>query len=536
MFLGRRYLFVTALVCIICNSAVKAQDLNALVYPQKTNVSNNEQKTDIQEVPFTHNLLNTNLYQGFKSSLAKAKQSNIRVKRTEKGDVTSFHVRDILQAETWNQVQSECIYVSDELVIWIRQEDKQLFTGSLGIPDLIDRLSYFLEEQTSNLAVDPTSGILDINEMYFGSPPNIDGDGRLDILLLDIEDQFEETGSYVAGFFDPVNLIDHPNSNFRDMIYVDLYPSVIYQGTMNTDQVAATIAHEYQHLVHANYEGEQSQSIFINEGLSELAEILCGFAPRKPDAYFHSPNRSLLSWNYSNPLPDYARASLFMEYLFEQVGTENTKKLVQTRSTGVEALQEVINNTSSLTLSQLFMNWGKAMLLNNRSINSAFGYKHPSRQNVRFSTGHVYNQLPEADNLSMPHLSHRPMRFPLTKELTLHTNNFDPNITITGKANYPDGSQRYIGSSQSGNAYFAASDNPYGSLLTLISNQEVSFSFQDSVETAYNFLATGRKSGEIVTIAYDDGIADAFSGHASYHLLEGTEQAYAVTFQTDEPA
>jgi hypothetical protein len=55
------------------------------------------------------------------------------------------------------------------------------------------------------------------------------------------------------------------------------------------------------------------------------------------------------------------------------------------------------------------------------------------------------------------------------------------------------------------------------------------------VETAYNFLATGRKSGETETIAYDDGIADAFSGHASYHLLEGTEQAYAVAFQAEEP-
>ena len=320
------------------------------------------------------------------------------------------------------------------------------------------------------------------------------------------------------------------------MIYVDLYPSVIYQGTMNTNQVAATIAHEYQHLIHANYEGEHPQSIFINEGLSELAEILCGFEPRKPDAYFYSPDRTLLSWNYSSPLPDYARASLFMEYFFEQLGTENTKKLVQTRSTGIEALQEVISNTSSLTLSQLFMNWGKAMLLNDRSMNPAFGYKHPKRQNIRFSTGQIYNQLPDADNLSMPHLSHRPMSFPLTEELILRTNNFDPNITITGKANYPDATQRYMGSSQSGNVHFVAGDNPYGSLLTLVSNQEVSSSPKDSVENTYNFLATGQKSGKTETIAYDDGIADAFSGHASYHLLEGTQQAYAVAFQPNDPA
>lgn len=436
-------LFVVILSITAGIHSVKAQHAGNLVYPGRTeSITTPGTPRVIQPQPFTHNLLGSPQYYNIRRGLTKAKsRARAVASRPAVSDMQSFHVRDILQAESWDQVQAECIYVSDGLAIWIRQEDKQLFFGSLSLPDLIGRLSKLLEQQTPEMSVDVTSGILNINEMYFGSPPNIDGDDRLDILLLDIEDQFEETGSYVAGFFDPVNLIDHPNSNYRDMIYVDLYPSVIYQRTMNTDQVAATIAHEYQHLIHANYEGEQSQSIFINEGLSELAEILCGFAPRKPDAYFHSPGRPLLSWNYSNPLPDYARASLFMEYLFEQVGTENAKKLVQTRSAGVEALQEVINNNSSLNFSQLFINWGKAMLLNDRSINSAFGYKHPSRQNIGFSTGHVYNQLPEADNLSMPHLSHRPMRFPLTKELTLHTNSFDPNITITGKANYPDGTQ-----------------------------------------------------------------------------------------------
>jgi hypothetical protein len=105
-----------------------------------------------------------------------------------------------------------------------------------------------------------------------------DNDGKLCILLLDIRDDYQSSGSYVAGYFWAGNLYEnipsHPSfrySNECDMIYVDTNP-----GVPGSDVSNATLAHEMQHLMN-NVTSDVCRNsypmdIWIDEGLSAAAE------------------------------------------------------------------------------------------------------------------------------------------------------------------------------------------------------------------------------------------------------------------------
>ena len=450
------------------------------------------------------------------------------------GDHNTFYSRDVLHTDHWYRLDATCLYVSPKVAIWIATKTLEQMQDSLPVASIVSRLSDLLENHTPAPSTDPRAGILSIDESNFGSPPDVDGDGQLDILLLNIRDNFAQTGSYVAGFFDPVNLTADPHSNQRDMLYIDLYPALYYHKKIHLKRIASTIAHEYQHLIHANYEGDSPQYTFIDEGLSELAEIVCGFPPRPPNDYFNDPGRPLLSWNYDDPLPGYARASLFMEYLFEQIGFDKIRYLEQTQTRGLPAFRELLRGHSSIKFKQLFTNWGKALLLNDRSSNPAWGYKDTRRDSIRFSPRSSYDELPSAAGGSLPDLVHIPVLFPLTSYLSLQTHSTVSDLQFSAVASYPGREPQII--STTGNT-MTASDQPYGSMEVLFSNTHPQKQETDTVTASYSLLARGKKSGVTVTKAYDDGIADVFTGNASYLLLDGSEDdAYAVSFGTERSA
>ena len=96
---------------------------------------------------------------------------------------------------------------------------------------------------------------------------------KLTILLLDIKDGYTAgSDSYVAGYFSAINFYNIPNSNLKDMIYIDTYP-----GLESADRVYATLAHELQHLINfvtSNLLGRGLTDTWIDEGLSAQAEYL----------------------------------------------------------------------------------------------------------------------------------------------------------------------------------------------------------------------------------------------------------------------
>lgn len=147
----------------------------------------------------------------------------------------------------------------------------------------------------------------------FGSEPKpgIDGDDRVTLLLLDIKDGWEPGKGYVGGYFFPLNeysVKDFPQSNEREMIYLDLNPSnpkeKFYMGV---------VAHEFQHLIHFNQDPKETK--WINEGGSQYAFKVCGFGhPNQIMSFARTPDSSVTDWK--NTITDYGCVYLFFYYLY----------------------------------------------------------------------------------------------------------------------------------------------------------------------------------------------------------------------------
>ncbi|MCL2762454.1 MAG: hypothetical protein FWD36_04510 [Treponema sp.] len=110
-------------------------------------------------------------------------------------------------------------------------------------------------------------------------------DGKLTILLLDIQDGFKDPGkdTFVAGYFmssdfRPRGLITGQGSRYsngRDMIYIDTYPGM----ALRPGETYGVLAHELQHLVTYVSRHQMNRSLYIDtwieEGLASMAEYFC---------------------------------------------------------------------------------------------------------------------------------------------------------------------------------------------------------------------------------------------------------------------
>ena len=126
-------------------------------------------------------------------------------------------------------------------------------------------------------AIGSYTGIHGLDNTLFGLESDVNGDGKVTILILNI-------GSYVAGYFNPADLLAYdpnfnPCTNSQEILYLDSNNS--HTGyTPGTNSFYATIAHEFQHMINFNQKvfiqgGNESQT-WLNEGLSTQAEYEYG--------------------------------------------------------------------------------------------------------------------------------------------------------------------------------------------------------------------------------------------------------------------
>ena len=138
--------------------------------------------------------------------------------------------------------------------------------------NIYDKMIYYFSFE-DNLK-DESGEVVATNVMEYASWL-VDGNGKLTILLLDIQDDYEPkvNESYCAGYFWPGNFLSKTtaaNSNERDMIYIDTKP-----GLNNLSNAYSTLAHEMQHLMNfasTNLIRDNLMDTWIDEGLSSAAE------------------------------------------------------------------------------------------------------------------------------------------------------------------------------------------------------------------------------------------------------------------------
>ena len=251
----------------------------------------------------------------------------------------------------------------------------------------IQTLEDALLNSTPDGSVNSGLGILANDNAVFGDPPNYDGDGKVDVLLYDITEGVEEQdGCCVLGYVIGTDI--NPNAspdegNQRDVLYLDTKPG---SGSIRVNTLLSTAAHEYQHLIHFNY--DLNEETFVNEGLSEWAEVINGYTARSTGYLGDEAelNTELFMWRRSEPIRvlsnDYQRAGLLTTYIAERIGVEEAGKITQAAANGKAGYNTVLV-PQALSLDEIITDFHTANYLNDRSIDPRFGYTTPQYQGVR---------------------------------------------------------------------------------------------------------------------------------------------------------
>ncbi|MDZ4699167.1 MAG: T9SS type A sorting domain-containing protein [Rhodothermales bacterium] len=288
------------------------------------------------------------------------------------GMMTSFRVlKNLATSPIWETKEFELKATSDIANIWVE-------TGELTLEHVTDADVAVLDEAllrtTPAGSIDATKGIVANNNAYFGAPPDVDGDGQLDILLYDISEGTTDGNIYIAGYVTSSDLSLFGGGNNKDILYLDTSPGLTSRPVT---ELLSTAAHEHQHLIHFNY--DLNELTFVNEGQSEWAEVLNGYLPR-PMTYLLNPtlyNIGLMSWEESvNVLDDYRRAGLYTAYLAERLGPAVTASITRNAGRGRTGYEAVLTG-AGLNYTQVLLDYHSANLLNLPRILPNFGYDHP---------------------------------------------------------------------------------------------------------------------------------------------------------------
>lgn len=296
------------------------------------------------------------------------------------GTRKAFKTRDFVNSR-YTDVTFELRYTGPVTDIWVEVAE---FGPGKVTQAVIDTLAAALELRTPALSRNPDQGILVNNAAVFGPRPDVDGSGRVTMLIHKIESSVE--GSFIAGYFAGINLSQtDPNSNRSDIIYLNSNPGIYTNTTAATAaNIVATIAHEDQHLIHAR---AGALNTFQNEGQSEWAELVNGYNGRSM-AYLNAPeqvNQDLFVWRSSSAdvLFDYARAGLFHTYLADRIGSVRMGLLSSTAASGLTAYNAALSGTG-IAFNTILADFHVANWVNDAAATGGrFGYTSPQRLGTR---------------------------------------------------------------------------------------------------------------------------------------------------------
>lgn len=294
------------------------------------------------------------------------------------GSTYSWYADDLTATNSRYAVSSTCRAVGTHCYVFV--EDASW--GSRVTQAAVDSVVHAFDSATP---ADPGRGIYQTDVDTFGNPPDVDGDPKIIILILDIKDGFTGSGGYVVGYFYSFNempkVTPYETSNYAEIYFLDCNPLNL-TTVPGIQKGMSTTAHEFQHMIHWNY--NKLGDTFTNEGCSLMAEVVCGYPLYDQSGFGGEPNHYLFDWRRTDNtlvLRDYSRAARFFLYVKEQFGLGLFKTIVQTNLAGIGRLDAALAAATPATsrrFADIFQDWLVANYLNDRSVDSKWGYLYPS--------------------------------------------------------------------------------------------------------------------------------------------------------------
>ncbi|MFH0811933.1 MAG: hypothetical protein V2A69_03725 [Pseudomonadota bacterium] len=272
-----------------------------------------------------------------------------------------------------------------------------------------------------NIAHEFDTNIYPTDTGIFGSAPDVDGDPKVTILLLDIKDGYTGSGGFYAGYFHSVNEYNTSNSNYREMFYMDVNP-----GQPGSTQFYGTLAHEFQHMIH--FHQDIDEETWINEGCSTLAEFLCGYGhDSNIGEFLSSPDNGLIAWG--SELADYGQVYLFLYYLWEKYGGNSLIfSLTQNQQNGIQGVNATLSAKGySDNFNTVFSNWAVANYLDNPSVGGGkYGYTGLDLPSVNLAN--TWTSYPVTSSDSVEYYAADYIKFTNGSNVTFFFNGDDSNV------------------------------------------------------------------------------------------------------------
>jgi immune inhibitor A len=261
------------------------------------------------------------------------------------GDVHTFWMSDEEEQRYW-QIDAELAIKTEHTYLYVDTE------ASVS-DEKLQEAAEMLENQ-----IHPAT------HSSFGSEwmPGIDNDPRVTILVTG------QMPAGIAGYFSSVDEYPRslkPHSNQREMIYV----TSSYLGDL--DLFGQLLSHELQHMIHWNQ--DQSEALWVNEGLSLLSEEINGYESVLGGwAFWRDTDMQLTNWaeESDDRQRNYAASKLFLSYLVEHYGGyEISLGLVADDAYGIDGVDNALRTKGfEADFEAVFADWVVANLINDGNV------------------------------------------------------------------------------------------------------------------------------------------------------------------------
>ena len=244
-------------------------------------------------------------------------------------------------SKEFRQVSASLRYATPHLYFWVEDAVPYDLNNIQKISDAFENKIYPTDRQ------------------FFGNEwsPGIDGEIPLYVLYA------RNIGQGIAGYYDPSQEIPpaaNPYSNAHEMFIIsadteDLTSSYDY----------GIFAHEFQHMI--QYNADRNEEAWMNEGFSELAQLLNQYDTSGFDhLYLSNPDLQLNDWSpdIEKNGPHYGASFLFFTYILGRLGEQVTQAIVANTANGLDSIDAVFTQLNlknptggQLTAADVFADW-----------------------------------------------------------------------------------------------------------------------------------------------------------------------------------
>ncbi len=205
--------------------------------------------------------------------------------------------------------------------------------------------------------------------------------GRQIVLVSNVRDDnyYDPTYPiYIAGFYSP----SFEYYFDRNTMTIDAYDWANRTGPSGTRPYLyeGIFAHEYQHLLHDDYDGDEE--LFINEGMADLAMVLTGYGDSvigHLEDTADLPENSLVVWGDQGDLEilaDYGNAFLFQYYLMEQFGQPFIQPFFLNQDNGITSVNTTLAAFNiQKDFGEVYHAWSVAKLIDSMKAGGRYGFK-----------------------------------------------------------------------------------------------------------------------------------------------------------------